>query len=70
MSYTVSARAQNLFEVKKIDDCKEGDLIDWGTKLQVGCLYTFGECAQTMPEYYKYGWVLCQDAVHPPHSSK
>ena len=34
-----------LFEVKKIDDCKEGDLIDWGTKLQVGCLYTFGKAA-------------------------
>ena len=31
-----------MFEVKKMNDCKEGDLIDWGTKLQVGCLYTFG----------------------------
>jgi len=29
MSYAVSARAHNLFEVKKIDDCKEGDLIDF-----------------------------------------
>jgi len=48
-------RAHNLFEIKKMNDCKEGNLIDWGTKLQVGCLYIFGKDAQTMPEYYKYG---------------
>jgi len=55
-----------LFEVKKMNDCKESDLIDWGTKLQVGCLYTFGKGAQTMPEYYKYGCGLALASCPSP----
>jgi len=47
-------------------DCKEGDLIDWGTKLQVGCLYTFGECTQTMPDTISMAG-FCARMLSIPH---
>jgi len=34
---------------------------------KVGCLYTFGKGAQTMPEYYKYGCGLPLASCPSPH---
>jgi len=44
-------------EVKKIEDCKEGDLIDGETKLSTSglALYTFGSAHRPCSETIKYG---------------
>jgi len=56
-----------LLEVKKIDDCKEGDLIDWGGTSDRGMLlYLWGAPHRPCQNTIKYGWAPCAGMLSIP----